>query len=70
MRKKLKKEPLDVDFTIQSAPWTAEEREAFSTLIQQIKAKRKRQTKRKAKQVAVLVKPSSVRRRTSVVADR
>ncbi len=42
------KEPLHVDFYIQSTPWTAEELADFRIVMQELKAKYKRKKEKKA----------------------
>ncbi len=44
----LLKEPLHVDFYIQSTPWTAEELADFRIVMQELKAKYKRKKEKKA----------------------
>jgi hypothetical protein len=47
------KEPLEIDFNIQSTPWTAEDLADFRSLMQQLKAKKKAKKEQKQTSIAV-----------------
>ena len=46
------REPIEVDFVVNSEPWTKEELEEFSALIKKIKAKNAKKKARKKKDQA------------------
>jgi hypothetical protein len=46
------KEPLEIDFNIQSKPWSAEDLADFRVLMQSLKAKKKQKKERKQTTIA------------------